>query len=204
MLVEKRLPLSLSALLDATAGLFAGNANFKDPRADVQAFIYDRLRGLLRERGFAQNEVEAVVAQQPDVLDNVVERLQAVQAFAALPEAEALAAANKRITNILKKIEGVAIDAHGAVQENLLQEAAEQGLFAAMQTTRPQVQAAYAAGDFAGALKALAQLRQNVDAFFNDVMVNAEDEQLRKNRQALLASLHGMLNQVADISKLAA
>ncbi|MFT2598236.1 glycine--tRNA ligase subunit beta, partial [Escherichia coli] len=81
-----------------------------------------------------------VVAQQPDVLDNVVERLQAVQAFAALPEAEALAAANKRITNILKKIEGVAIDAHGAVQENLLQEAAEQGLFAAMQTTRPQVQ----------------------------------------------------------------
>ena len=204
MLVEKRLPLSLSALLDAAVGLFAGNANFKDPRADVQAFIYDRLRGLLRERGFAQNEVEAVVAQQPDVLDNVVERLQAVQAFAALPEAEALAAANKRITNILKKIEGVAIDAHGAVQESLLQEAAEQGLFAAMQTTRPQVQAAYAAGDFAGALKALAQLRQNVDAFFNDVMVNAEDEQLRKNRQALLASLHGMLNQVADISKLAA
>ncbi|MBW9333789.1 glycine--tRNA ligase subunit beta [Herbaspirillum sp. RU 5E] len=204
MLVEKRLPLSLAALLDAAAGLFAGNANFKDPRADVQAFIYDRLRGLLRERGFAQNEVEAVVAQQPDVLDNVVERLQAVQAFAALPEAEALAAANKRITNILKKIEGVAIDAHGAVQESLLQEAAEQGLFAAMQTTRPQVQAAYAAGDFAGALKALAQLRQNVDAFFNDVMVNAEDEQLRKNRQALLASLHGMLNQVADISKLAA
>ncbi|WP_343723587.1 glycine--tRNA ligase subunit beta, partial [Herbaspirillum seropedicae] len=204
MLVEKRLPLSLTALLDAAAGLFAGNANFKDPRADVQAFIYDRLRGLLRERGFAQNEVEAVVAQQPEVLDNVVERLQAVQAFAALPEAEALAAANKRITNILKKIEGVAIDAHGAVQESLLQEAAEQGLFAAMQTTRPQVEAAYAKGDFAGALKALAQLRQNVDAFFNDVMVNAEDEQLRKNRQALLAALHGMLNQVADISKLAA
>ncbi|WP_432240743.1 glycine--tRNA ligase subunit beta [Herbaspirillum robiniae] len=204
MLVEKRLPLSLNALLDAAVALFAGNANFKDPRADVQAFIYDRLRGLLRERGFAQNEVEAVVAQQPEVLDNVVERLDAVKAFAALPEAEALAAANKRITNILKKIEGVAIDGHGAVQNGLLREVAEQGLYSAMQLSRPQVQAAYDKGDFAGALKALAQLRTNVDAFFNDVMVNAEDEQLRKNRQALLAELHGMLNQVADISKLAA
>ncbi|HEX8882861.1 MAG TPA: glycine--tRNA ligase subunit beta, partial [Noviherbaspirillum sp.] len=103
MLVEKRLPLAISALLQATAALFAGNANFKDPVADVTAFLYDRLRGLLRERGFTQNEVEAVIAQQPDVLDNIVERLEAVQAFAALPEAEALAAANKRITNILKK-----------------------------------------------------------------------------------------------------
>ncbi|EJM98317.1 glycine--tRNA ligase subunit beta [Herbaspirillum sp. YR522] len=204
MLVEKRLPLSLGKLLDTAVALFAGNAAFKDPRAEVQAFLFDRLRGMLRERGFAQNEVEAVVAQQPDVLDNVVERLDAVKAFAALPEAEALAAANKRITNILKKIEGVAIDGHGAVRPDLLAEAAEQGLYAAMQATRPQVQTAYAGGDFAGALKALAQLRQDVDGFFNDVMVNAEDEQLRKNRQALLAELHGMLNQVADISKLAA
>jgi glycyl-tRNA synthetase beta chain len=204
MLVEKRLPLSLGALLDAAVALFAGNPNFKDPRAEVQAFFYDRLRGLLRERGFAQNEVEAVVAQQPEVLDNIVERLEAVKAFAALPEAEALAAANKRITNILKKIEGVPIDGHGAVHNGLLREVAEQGLHSAMQLSRPQVQAAYEKGDFAGALKALAQLRQNVDAFFNDVMVNAEDEQLRKNRQALLAELHAMLNQVADISKLAA
>jgi len=204
MLVEKRLPLSLSALVDAAFALFAGNPNVKDPRADVLSFVYDRLRGLLRERGFAQNEVEAVAAQQPDVLDNVVERLEAVKAFASLPEAEALAAANKRITNILKKIEGVAIDGHGAVQPGLLREAAEQGLYAAMEHTRPQVEAAYAQGDFAGALKALAQLRQDVDAFFNDVMVNAEDAQLRQNRQALLAALHRMLNQVADISKLAA
>ena len=204
MLVEKRLPLSLSALLAEAAALFAGNANFKDPSADVMTFLYDRLRGQLRERGYAQNEVEAVVAQQPDTLDNIIERLDAVKAFAALPEAESLAAANKRITNILKKIEGVAIDGHGAVQNGLLREAAEQGLYSAMQLLKPQTDAAYAKGDFAGALKALAQLRQNVDAFFNDVMVNAEDEQLRKNRQALLAELHGMLNRVADISKLAA
>jgi glycyl-tRNA synthetase beta chain len=202
MLIEKRLTLSLSALLRETVALFAGNSNFKDPGADVLSFLYDRLRGQLRERGYAQNEVEAVVAQQPDTLNNIVERLDAVQAFAALPEAEALAAANKRITNILKKIEGV--EAHGAVQNGLLREAAEQGLYSAMLLLKPQVDAAFVQGDFAGALKALAQLRQNVDAFFNDVMVNAEDEQLRKNRQALLAELHGMLNRVADISKLAA
>jgi len=181
MLIEKRLPLSISALLKATADLFAGNPEFKDPSRDVTAFLHDRLRGQLRERGYAQNEIEAVVAQQPDTLDNITERLDAVQAFAALPEAEALAAANKRITNILKKIEG---GVSGTVQNGLLREAAEQGLYSAMLLLKPQVDAAYAAGDFSSALKALAQLRQNVDAFFADVMVNAEDEQLRNNRQA--------------------
>jgi glycyl-tRNA synthetase beta chain len=201
MLVEKRLPLAIPALLQAAVVQFAGNSNFKDPSADVSAFLFDRLRGLLRERNYSPNEIEAVVAQQPAVLDNITERLDAVQAFAALPEAEALAAANKRITNILKKIEG---GVSGTVQNGLLREAAEQALYSAMLLLKPQVDAAYAQGNFSGALKALAQLRQNVDAFFNDVMVNAEDEQLRNNRQALLAELHVMLNQVADISKLAA
>ena len=201
MLVEKRLPLAIPALLQAAVAQFAGNSNFKDPSADVSAFLFDRLRGLLRERNYSPNEIEAVVAQQPEVLDNITERLDAVQAFAALPEAEALAAANKRITNILKKIEG---GVSGTVQNGLLREAAEQALYSAMLLLKPQVDAAYAQGNFSGALKALAQLRQNVDAFFNDVMVNAEDEQLRNNRQALLAELHVMLNQVADISKLAA
>jgi len=204
MLVEKRLPLAIPALLQAAVAQFAGNSNFKDPSADVSAFLFDRLRGLLRERNYSPNEIEAVVAQQPEVLDNITERLDAVQAFAALPEAEALAAANKRITNILKKIEGGEADKLGTVQNGLLREAAEQALYSAMLLLKPQVDAAYAQGNFSGALKALAQLRQNVDAFFNDVMVNAEDEQLRKNRQALLAELHQMLNQVADISKLAA
>jgi len=200
MLVEKRLPLAISALLQATAALFAGNANFKDPVPDVTAFLYDRLRGLLRERGFTQNEVEAVIAQQPDVLDNIVERLEAVQAFAALPEAEALAAANKRITNILKKADA----AGAAVQSGLLQESAEQGLYAAMTSLKPTVELAYAQGDFAATLKGLAHLRTDVDAFFTDVMVMAEDVGLRNNRVALLSELHGMMNRVADISKLAA
>ncbi|MBC3927932.1 glycine--tRNA ligase subunit beta [Undibacterium sp. CY21W] len=200
MLVEKRLPLSLSALLANAVALFAGNSQFKDPTADVLNFLFDRLRGQLRERGFAQNEVEAVVAQNPDTLDNIVERLQAVQAFAALPESVSLAAANKRITNILKKAEGTP----GAVNAALLQEAAEQALAKAMADVKPQVDAVFAKGDFTAALKTLAALRAEVDSFFNDVMVNAEDPALRANRLALLSSLHGMLNQVADISKLAA
>jgi glycyl-tRNA synthetase beta subunit len=127
----------------------------------------------LRERGFAQNEVEAV-AQQPDVLDDV--RAPGSRAgLRRLPEAEALAAANKRITNILKKIEGVAIDAHGAVQEGLLQEAAEQGLYAAMRPpvrrSRPPCQ-----GRLRRRAEGAGAAAPNVDAFFNDVMVMAEDE----------------------------
>ena len=160
----------------------------------------DRLRGLLRERGFAQDAVEAVVAPAPDRLDDIVERLDAVKAFAALPEAESLAAANKRITNILKKNEG----AVGEVQAALLAEAAEQRLYGAMTDTRTAVDKAFASGDFAATLKALAALRDDVDAFFNDVMVMAEDAALRTNRLALLGALHAMMNRVADISKLAA
>ncbi|MGZ3238036.1 MAG: glycine--tRNA ligase subunit beta, partial [Burkholderiaceae bacterium] len=158
MLIEKRLPLSISKLLSDTAQLFAGNAQFKDPSADAATFLFDRLRGLLRDRGFTQNEVEAVVAQNPDTLDNIIERLNAVKAFAALPEAESLAAANKRITNILKKSEGAA----GTIQPALLKEAAEEGLYSAMTKLKPQVDAAFAKGDFAGTLQALAHLRNNV------------------------------------------
>ncbi len=199
MLVEKRLPLSLDALLGDAVALFAGNPAFKDPTEEVASFLFDRLRGLLRERGYAANEIEAVVAQRPDRLDNIIERLDAVQAFAALPQAESLAAANKRITNILKKAE----QGGGPIHPGLLKEVAEEGLYSAMTLLKPAVDAAYSNGDFTGALKTLAQLRDNVDAFFNDVMVMAEDEQLRNNRIALLSALHQMMNQVADISKLA-
>ncbi len=200
MLVEKRLPLSIAVLLESAASLFAGNANFKDPGVELQAFLMDRLRGLLRERGYAQGQVEAVVAQNPDVLANIIERLDAVQAFAALPEAESLAAANKRITNILKKTSPAGV----AVKTELLTEGAERGLHAALLRLLPQTEEAWARGDFAGTLQSLAQVRNDVDAFFNDVMVMAEDEALRNNRLALLASLHGVMNRVADISKLAA
>jgi glycyl-tRNA synthetase beta chain len=200
MLMEQRLPLSISHLLTQSAQQFAGNAHFSDPVADAKNFVYDRLRGQLRERGYAQDAIEAVVAPMPDRLDDIIERLDAVKAFAALPEAQSLAAANKRITNILKKNEGV----QGEVQPGLLAEAAEQRLYGAMTETRIAVDKAFANGDFTATLKALANLRDDVDAFFNDVMVMAEDAALRANRLALLQSLHAMMNRVADISRLAA
>jgi glycyl-tRNA synthetase beta chain len=202
MLVEKRLPLELSDMLRDAVTTFADQPAFKDPSAEVTAFMLDRLRGLLRDRGFSPNEVEAVLAQNPDRVDDVVQRLEAVQAFAALPEAASLAAANKRITNILKKNEEALAQA-GAVDPALLQDQAEKDLAAAVTRVQPAVDAAFAAGDFAGTLKTLAELREPVDAFFNDVMVMADDIALRNNRLALLASLHGMMNRVADISKLA-
>jgi glycyl-tRNA synthetase beta chain len=200
MLTEKRLALSLSHLLHHSAASFTGNAQFSDPTQDVLNFLYDRLRGLLRERGYAQDAIEAVVAQHPDRLDDITERLDAVKAFAALPESQSLAAANKRISNILKKVD----DVHNEVQAALLEEPAEQRLYGAMTETRVAVDRAFAAGDFAATLKALAALRDDVDAFFNDVMVMAEQPALRANRLALLHTLHGMMNRVADISKLAA
>jgi glycyl-tRNA synthetase beta chain len=200
MLREKDLDLPLDALLASAAALFDGIPAFKDPVAEVKVFMIDRLRGQLREQGFSANEVEAVLSLNPDRFGDIVQRLEAVKAFAALPESESLAAANKRITNILKKSDA----AVGEPSEALLQEDAERALFAAIARVRPAVDAAFAAGDFTGTLKTLAQLRDGVDAFFNDVMVNAEDIALRNNRLALLASLHGMMNRVADISKLAA
>jgi len=203
MLVEKRLPLSLSELLNDAAAVFEGQAAFKDPTVEVKAFMLDRLRGMLRERGFTPNEVEAVLAQNPDRVDDVVQRLEAVQAFAALPESASLAAANKRITNILKKNEE-AMPQDAAIQSELLVEPAESALAAKMQSLESSVDSAFANSDFAGALQTLAQMRDEVDAFFNDVMVMAEDLALRNNRLALLAELHGMMNRVADISKLAA
>jgi glycyl-tRNA synthetase beta chain len=204
MLIEKRLPLSISGLLADAVAQFGAVAGFKDPSGDVTAFMLDRLRGILRERGFTPNEIEAVVAQNPDRLDDIVQRLEAVQAFAALPESSSLAGANKRITNILKKNEDALAQVAGGVKTELLQDTAEKNLFAAITRVQPEVDAAFAQGDFAGTLKTLAQLRDDVDAFFNDVMVMAEDVALRNNRLALLSSLHGMMNRVADISKLAA
>ncbi len=200
MMIEKRIDVSLSHLLSLTARNFSGIAGFTDPVADVRNFMLDRMRGILRERGFTPNEVEAVLVEGLDRLHDIVERLDAVQAFAALPESASLAAANKRITNILKKTEASIDD----VSESLLQEDAEKSLYAAMQRVRPQVDAAFAARDYASALKTLALLRDDVDAFFNGVMVMADDIALRNNRLALLSSLHAMMNRVADISKLAA
>jgi len=202
MLIEKRLPLSIPALLASAAAIFVGKDTFNNPGAEVQTFLYDRLRGLLRERGFAPHEVEAVVAPQPETLDNLLERLDAVQAFAALPESQSLAAANKRITNILKKATWVPpqVDINVLASKGVAQ---EQALHQAMLACAPEIDLAFAAGNFQAALTRLAALRTQVDLFFEEVMVNADDAQLRDNRLAMLAQLHAMMNRVADISKLA-
>ena len=164
-------------------------------------FIYERLAGGLREQGYTPQQVEAVLSQRPQLLADVAKRLEAVRAFAALPEAESLAAANKRVGNILKKVEGT-VDAK--VNPALLQETAEKALNDALTQVAPQADAAFAQGDYTASLKALAALKAPVDAFFDDVMVNAEDPALRANRLGLLATLHQAMNRVADLSKLAA
>ncbi len=200
LLTEKQLPLTLSGLLGHAVHLFADTPGFADPSLALTQFMYDRLRGVLKDRGFSPGEVEAVVAPEPDFLANIMLRLEAVHNFATLPESAALAAANKRITNILKKADQVPRE----VDSLLLREDAERALFEATRGISARVQTAYEAGDFDQALQILATIRPEVDAFFNDVMVMVEDTELRANRIALLALLHGILNQVADISKLAA
>nr|WP_315465455.1 glycine--tRNA ligase subunit beta [uncultured Rhodoferax sp.] len=198
MLVEKDLPLDVSALVQSAVPAFG--SLITDASGALVDFMFDRLAGSLREQGYSAQEVDAVLALRPQRLGDVAKRLTAVRAFAALPESPALAAANKRISNILKKTDDV--DAH--VSEVLLQEAAEKALFAAMQTVLPQAQSQWQAGDYTESLQSLAALRAPVDAFFEDVMVNAEQMDLRLNRLGLLKSLYVAMNRVADLSKLAA
>ena len=209
ILMESDFSLNLDTLLANATKAFAElielwpekeQADFAANQAKLVDFIYDRMAGSLREQGYSAQEVDAVLALRPQRLGDVPHRMAAVRAFAALPEAPALAAANKRISNILKKAPEV--DAH--VSEILLQEPAEKALYAAMQAVAPKAQAQLAADDYTASLQTLAVLREPVDAFFDGVMVNAEQLDLRLNRQGLLKSLHDAMNRVADLSRLAA
>ena len=197
MLMERDLPLALGELLGSAMALFPQAA--PEALGQLSTFVYERLAGLLREQGYSAQEVDAVLALQPQRLGDVAKRLAAVRAFAALPEAPALAAANKRIANILKKAERA--DAH--VNAALLKEEAEKALHAAVGQLVPQADAKFQAGDYTGSLQMLAALRAPVDAFFDGVMVNAEEADLRLNRLGLLALLHQAMNRVADLSRLA-
>jgi glycyl-tRNA synthetase beta chain len=197
ILTEKNLPLDLPALLQAALPAFGDLLT--DPTEALLGFFADRLAVSLRDQGYSAQEVDAVLALAPTRLGDVPRRLAAVRAFAELPEAPALAAANKRVSNILKKSLGA--DAH--VNPALLKEPAEQALHAAMLQVVPAADAQFAAGDHTGSLQALAALRAPVDAFFDGVMVNAEEIDLRLNRLGLLAQLHAAMNRIADLSKLA-
>ncbi|MDE1997339.1 MAG: glycine--tRNA ligase subunit beta [Burkholderiales bacterium] len=199
ILVEKNLPLDLPNLLEAVIPVFG--EMISNPAEHLLAFISDRLAVSLREQGFSAQEVDAVLALRPARLGQVPRRLAAVRAFAALPEAESLAAANKRVSNILKKAD---TSVEAKVDASLFKEAAETALFGALQQVAPKAHAAFEQGDYTGSLQALALLKAPVDAFFDGVMVNAEDPALKANRLGLLATLHQAMNQVADISRLAA
>ena len=162
-------------------------------------FRSDRLAGSLREQGYSAHEVDAVLALGVQRLADIPRRLEAVRAFAALPEAAALAAANKRIANILKKS---ADPVEAKADPALFSEPAERALWTDVGTVRRAADVLFEAGDYTSSLKALAALRTPVDKFFDDVMVNAEDPKVRANRLGLLATLHGVMNRVADLSRL--
>jgi glycyl-tRNA synthetase beta chain len=199
ILMESPLPLDLAQLIvDAQAGFATGvlSQPVSDPLLD---FMLDRLRGLLKDAGHAPDAIEAVLSQRPTRIDCVPAKLAAVRDFQRLPEALALAAANKRIGNILKKAEGVLPEPDVA----LLQEPAEKALFERVVLIAPLVRSHVANEDYADALQALASVRAEVDRFFDEVMVNVDEPLLRANRLGLLKALYDQLNAVADISRLA-
>jgi glycyl-tRNA synthetase beta chain len=195
MLIERDLPLELMWLFQVE--------RLADGKVTEQLydFIYERLAGSLREQGYSALEVDAVVGLRPQRLGDIPKRLAAVRAFAALPEAASLAAANKRVGNILKKVDGAVA---AKTDADMLKEAAEIALNAALAEVKPKADAAFEKGDYTASLQALAALKAPVDKFFDDVMVNVEDPALRANRLGLLAILHQAMNRVADLAKLSA
>jgi len=198
ILVEQKLPVTLPALLKASFACFDGKVT--DASAELSTFIYDRLRGYLKDDGASTNEVESIVAPLPERFATLPAQLAAVQSFAALPEAASLNAANKRVANILKKAaeSNEMIAANGAAQEP-----AELALRTALDGVSPAAAALFDKGDFTGYLKSFAALKAPVDEFFDKVMVMAEDKAVRANRLALLRDLRDAMNKVADLSKLA-
>jgi glycyl-tRNA synthetase beta chain len=200
ILIERKLAVDLRQLIELAFAAFAGGPPIRNAVDEVEAFFHDRLRAYLRERGYTANQIDAVMSPPPRRIDAVPDRLAAVQEFLALPEAEALASANKRIGNILMKSGG---DAAAAIDRSLLSEGAEHDLFLALQRLQPVVHQHVDRGEYAEALRALASARGSVDRFFDAVLVMADDPALRANRLALLRGVATTMNQVADISKLA-
>ena len=201
ILVEQEHPLGLHDLVNAA---FEGyGQRIGAAHADLQMFLFDRLAGYLRERGYTALEVDSVLSLNPTRVDLVPRQLDAVRAFLALPEAESLAAANKRVANILKQAQAKGesfVDADSA----LLKESAERALFDALKATSGKASALFDRGDYTAYLQSFAVLKSPVDAFFDSVMVMVDDAGLRRNRLALLADLRREMNRVADISRLAA
>jgi glycyl-tRNA synthetase beta chain len=200
ILVERALDLPLPDLLSSAFGTYAGKV--RDARSDLQAFILERFAGYLKDQGFSTLQVESVLSQNPGRLHLVPQQLEAVRAFQALPEAESLAAANKRVANILRQAaaKGESFD---RAERKALKEPAELALFSALEKTRSNALPMFERGDYTGYLRSFAVLKKPVDAFFDSVMVMVDDSKLRQSRLALLNELRDAMNRVADISKLA-
>jgi len=201
IMMEKRIAWPLSSLVGLAFQAFNNVRNTKPVPEELATFLYERLRAHLRDQSYSANQIEAVLAQRPERIDLVPDQLAAVRAFESLPEADALAAANKRIVNILRKSES---DAAAAVDRGRLSDGAERDLWQAFQRLTPVVDQHCANGDYTEALKALASAKPIVDRFFDDVMVMADDPEIRANRLALLRGIAATMNRVADLSKLAA
>ena len=201
MLVEAALPLQFYELTRSAFEVFPAGL-IEDKSAQLDEFLIERLKGYFKDAGYSTVEVDAAIyAQKLGEWSTIPKRLAAVRTFAALPEAPALAAANKRVSNILKKADGVVV---AVINEALLVEPAEKDLAVALKKVAASADIAWNMGDYTANLQALAALKEPVDAFFESVMVNADDPALKANRLGLLATMHHAMNRVADLSKLAA
>ena len=201
MLIECELSLEFSKLIQEVLSKFNADANSEAAMIQaIKEFCFDRLSVNLREQGASPQEVDAVLSLNPEILSDIPQRLAAVRTFSTLDQAPALAAANKRVGNILKKVEG---EVKAEVNANLLQEPSEIALNEALSKVKPDADKMFENGDYTASLKSLAALKAPVDAFFDNVMVNADDPALKANRLGLLATLHQTMNRVADLSKLA-
>ncbi|MEO7727239.1 MAG: glycine--tRNA ligase subunit beta, partial [Burkholderiales bacterium] len=199
ILVENQLPLSLTMLIDAAFEPYASKA-----LTELRSFFVERMRSYFLERGYTANEVEAVLSKEPVEISPLPQQLEAVRAFAALPEAASLAAANKRIANILRQAHSKGEALRGDADLSALNDPAEIALFEALRAARQGAAPLFDARDFAGYLKTFATLKNPVDSFFDKVMVMVDDKRLRENRLALLSDMQNAMNRFADISKLAA
>jgi glycyl-tRNA synthetase beta chain len=203
ILIERDLPLSLADLVKNAFEAFPKDLKLADADAELQTFVFERLRGYFADAGYTTQEIDAVLSQRPQLLHKVPLRLAAVRAFAGLPEAKDLAAANKRVLNIINKNEDIA-GKTVAPDRALMTEAAEIALMDGLEQITPRAEKHFTAGEYREALQLLANIKPAVDRFFTEVMVMVEDPAVRNNRAALLQQLGTLMNRVADISKLAA
>lgn len=203
MIVEKNLPLALATLADDAFAVFPKELKLADARNDLKGFIFERMRGYFADAGYSAQEIDAVLSLSPDDLNQVPLKLAAVRAFSALPEAKDLAAANKRVLNIINKNEDIR-HKFVAPQRKLMKEAAELALMDGVEKLSPIAERHFKAGEYKEALQVLANIKPVVDRFFNEVMVMVDETAIRNNRAALLQQLGTLMNRVADISKLAA